>query len=369
MSAPGTPLPSFADFVKATNNRLLTGPEEILNEAAKQAYGMFSDMLFGRGSEETFQSGARIIDRVQLSAGAGFSFYQPNQQFSPAITDTLTNLTFDWRFAKDYFAWTDQEILLNQGEPAKIMYKRLKKAKEQAAITSTMNGMEEALWNAPDADTMEAQTGTKPYSLRCFVTEAGGLPLTADGVTGTAWSTIAGVSPTTESKCNNKTATYVTANIDTQLLPAFDAMFLKLQWIAPQRAQEYFEETRWKKIKICSDLNGVKKYTALTRDYNDRMVPATDPGFVAASCVYNGIPVRYIPGMDAIGYTSTKPRFFWFNLDYIYPVFHSQKYLKQEDPVNLAAVGQPESWVVYTLTWYNLVIRSRQRQGIVLSSD
>jgi hypothetical protein len=183
----GKPLANFADFVKATNERILTPPKEILSDAIQRTYTI-ADALKGRTEDEVVQSGKTITDRVQLTAGTGFSFYDPNEQFSPQIEDTLSTLTAPWRFAKDYWAWTDHEIVLNgSGGDRFTQFKSLRDSKRQASHVSLFNGLDAAIWATPNNSLMESTTTTngRPYSIRCFITEDGLAPSGFTNVTRT----------------------------------------------------------------------------------------------------------------------------------------------------------------------------------------
>mgnify|MGYP003657246879 CR=1 FL=1 len=57
------------------------------------------------------------------------------------------------------------------------------------------------------------------------------------------------------------------------------------------------------------------------------------------------------------------PRYYWLNTDYLKPVFHKKKYMKklgvQTD------ISMPETKVLPTVCWHNLICEAPNRQGIV----
>ena len=277
---PGKALVNFADFVKSTNLRSLTNPDDILNDAVNRTYGFFNDMLLGRGVEEVVRGGERIKEVVQLKSGTQFQFYRAGETFSPYLEDTQTTLYFDWRFAKDAFGWTDQETMLNEGEDQKIQFKRLKKSKQQACYTSMYNGME-AAWisSAPVAAAMETQaTATDPYCMRAFITEGGGAPGVVDGAP-VAWLTIAGVDPTTELRYTNQVESYTAGSIDTTLLKSFRNMWRKLKFKKPRTKEDFFKDTNFKKTRILTDATGQEAYERILTEGNDSFTRKNDAGF------------------------------------------------------------------------------------------
>lgn len=352
----GTPLSLFSDWLKSTNEKIITGPNDVLNEVVSQTY-FLGDLMKGKGVGKVVRSGTTFTDRIQLSDTTQFGWYNPNEAFNPSNDDVLQTITNRFRFAKNNWVYTNQELMLNEGDQL-TQFKNLRNVKMNACKTNTLNNLEQALWATPSTTTMEAATGTRPYSIRAFITEDGAMPA--------GFSTLEGIDATVYTRWKNKVANYTIASIDTTLIPAFDEMFHLVVFQAPPTAQAYMADTNFSKFKILTNKDGRKKYMQLTRDSNDRATPANDLGWTAGEVLYNGIPIRYITELDNLSYATTNPRFFWINSDFIYPVFHTERYFKNEDPMN--SVQQPFTRVVYNDTWMNLYCGSRQRNGIVLGT-
>jgi len=356
----GKALASFADFVAVTNERQLTPSTEMINDAVKNTYTL-RDALKGRGFDEVIQSGATITDRIQLTAGTQFGFYKPNDQFSPIIEDTVTKQICPWRFAKDLWSWTDQELELNEGDRF-VMFKKLRDTKKQASYVSMFNGLEDAVWATPDYASMEAtgeQVSQRPYSIPAFITETGL----------TAWEAsshnLMQVSTATNAKWRNQIVNYQAADPDGTLVSAFEESWLRLKFEAPDTKEQYFKETKFSKMKIYAPLDGRKMATRLLRQTNDRNYPTNDLGYAVEDPTFGNIPIKWAQPLDSAGYTTGQPRFFWVNLEFLVPVFHAKRYFYQTDPIN-GGHTQPFSWVVYCDIWYNWFCRSRYRQGIVV---
>jgi hypothetical protein len=353
----GKAMASFADWVKATNERNLTDPKDILSDAVNRTYTL-ADTLKGRGHDEVVQSGQLITDRIQLRAGSGFGFYDALDQFSPQIEDVLSKIQCPWRFAKDYWAWTDHEVLLNGGDRL-VQWKNLRDSKRQASHISLYNGIEAAIWATPNTSTMESTTttGGRPYSIRCFITE--------DGLAPSGFTTVMGVNPSTETKWRNQVSNYVAAAMDATLVSGMEELWRKVKFESPETKDAYFRETKFKKFKIYTSLDGWKNAVRLLRSTNDRNYPTNDLGYATEDPVFGRIPIKWVEALDGVGYATGQPRYFFVNFEYLFPVFHSQRYMWETDPIN-GGHTQPYAWVIYVDLWYNWFCRSRYRQGILV---
>jgi hypothetical protein len=366
-------IPTFADFLLATKVHKITGAKEILSEAVKHTY-MIAELLRNRDEAATriVRGGQSIKDTIQLTDHGTFGFYAPNPEFQPRDTDVDKDVSAGWRFAKVDFGFSDEIIELNDGDPEDT-YLDLKHSKQQACRVDMMNGMENALWAVPVYATMEQGTGENPpaYSIPALVNEA------TNGVW-PGWTNILGLDPSTEERWRPQQVSYDSGNPQDEasgLLAAFDEMFLLARFEAPEDGQ-YFENDRLRRMKIITNRHGHKLYKRLLRSAQDQFRQGPqDPNY--NNPVYSGIPLRYIATLDtalleitsqttATGavWPAAKPRYYWLNLEYLFPIYHKKGYMQQVGPI-AGGINQPFSSAVYFRTWYNLFIRSRQRQGIV----
>ena len=355
-------LDTFTAFVRATGVKVATGPDQIVNDAAKNTY-FIARMLKGRDVDMSVQSGSSIVDRIQLSDSGTAEFFHPNDDLEIQNVDSLSSIEIDWRFIADHYTYTDQEVALNSGDP-QTYYKNLLKSKRMACKTSTMNKMENALWAAPNNAGMETSSGKIPYSFPALVTP--------DGLAPSGFTNIHGLPPATNPNWQNQTATYDPSDLadpETGVVQAFDRMFHLVRFVAPRTAQEYFESDMLQKMTIATNLDGMLTYQRLTRDSNDRLTPANNLGWVAGNVVYSGIPLEYVSTLnDALvnggaALTAGQPWYWWLNLNYIFPIFHTEKYMMETEP--MTHPKQPFSRVVWTQTYYNIFCRSRKRQGLI----
>lgn len=354
----GKAIATFQDWVKATNERVLTPPKDIISDAVLHTYTI-ADALKGRGNDEVVQGGSSITDRIQLVAGSQFGFYDPNDQFTPAIEDTLSKIQCPWRFAKDLWAWTDHEVKLNQGDRL-IQWKSLRDSKRQASTVSLYNGLENAIWATPNSATMESltTTGGRPYSIPAFICE--------NGIQPSGWSTtIMQLDPTANVRWRNQVVNVQAAQLDLQLVGGMEALWRNVKFESPETKENYFRETKFRKFKIYSNLDGWKTAVRLLRQTNDRNYPQNDLGYAVDDPVFGRIPIKWAEPLENAGYAVGFPRFFFVNFEYLFPVYHSERYMYETDPINGGHM-QPYSWVVYKDVWYNWFCRSRWRQGILV---
>lgn len=391
----GSALNTFNDFVNVTGPTWMTSATDVINEAQKNNYLLRRFLKANANHPRIIQGGRRIQDTILFDESNSFQFYHPNEVFSWQNPQVLENWAIDWRFAVDHMSWTDQEIELqiNPGMTRDArwqVYKKLKYTKEQRLWTSILNGMEDHLFAVPETADMEAEAGKQPYSIPAFVNEnTNGLFYSGATPTGkTAWTTVESIDPTVETRWVPQVATY---SVSTAIAPhadnviaAFDEMFYKVRFESPPTKQEYFEQPKLYAQFIACSRRGINVYQQLLRASNDTLVfnsaSRQDPAYHKPQ--YAGIDLEYVATLnDALLYannTSTSayvseldsnaaadgPRYYWLNGEYISPVFHTTRYMMKkmvrEHP------NQPFTHVAPVDTWYNLVCRSRQRQGIVV---
>lgn len=361
-------LSSFNDFVKATGPKVATDPNKIINDATKNTY-FVGRMLKGRDAAQSVQSGQKIIDRVQLTDSGTAEFFHPNDDLDIQNVDVMQSVEVNWRFIADHYSYTEQEVVLNVSGDPETYYKNLLKSKRMACETSTFNKMENQLWAAASNANMETATGKEPYSIPAFITE--------DGLAPTGFTTVETLSPTTETGWRNQVATYDPANVTDEadgLIPAMDSMWLDVRFIAPSGGpQEYFENDMLQKMVIATNKDGVVLVQRLTRDSNDRLVPANNLGWVAGRVTYAGLPIEYVSTLNTAlvnggaAMTADQPWFYYINLAYLYPIFHTEMYMREKEPMQHPR--QPFSYVVWKRTYYNLFCLSRRRQGIIVPSN
>jgi hypothetical protein len=410
----------FNDFMGSTGPTYLKSAEAVINEAVKNNY-VLSRLLKEKATDTTIQAGTQIRDVIIFDDASTYQKYQPNDTFSwrnPQVTDTLSAA---WRFSMDYMSWTDQEIELNEGD-AKVMYKRLKRIKEQRMWASMLNGMENDLWASPYAAASNMETGGKePYSLPAFISET--VRNTAFGERGTyasGWgtTTLLGIDPSIDERWTNQISFYDrnigqnnsaatraagdytghNANASTtrsvfSLFGAFDDMYLKVQFKAPLTQRQYFEETNFQRQMILCSREGINQYKRALRESNDQLVSMQDSSYTSPT--FSGIPLEYCANLDTAaifpaatsavndtaradrnGQTVTgantetgsttidKGARYWFvNGAYLTPIFHSTRYMKKHDVMRHP--NQPFTWVQPVDCWWNLFCNSRQRHGIV----
>ena len=386
MPSAGSPLNEFSDFVEATGPTYVTGPQDLVNEGVKNTY-YFGRLLQGDvNSTKTLQGGSDIRESIVFRDNGTFETYQPGANHNWQNPQRLEKIQAHWRFTMSHMAWTEQEILLNEKvaygtESSRFQqYVNLRNEKELIMWTSKWNGLEDLLWAEPDAATMEGQgTGlTEPYSIPAFINEdTNGLFLR----NGTNFTTVEGITPgdaDVDGKFAPQQNTYsnLTQNDSAGLLAAFDETWMDVKFEQPQMHKQYWEDSRLNKQMILCSKTGRANYQLLLRAGQDHFVAgAQDPAY--PDPMYNGTPVARVSTLDtatlyddgssgnAVEASAdvTGPRYYWVNGNYLYPVFHRDRYFSKHEVTKHHNV--PDTWVCPVATWYNVICTSRQRQAIV----
>ncbi len=382
---------TFSDLIKITGPSYLTSAEMVVNEAQKRNY-LLRRFLKGHGPQDLVQGGSTIKDVIMGDEQPTALFYNPNETFTWEQPQFLTEWEIQWRFLADHMSWTDQDIELNAGGLGKgarhQMYKRKKYTLEQRMWTSMINKKETHLFAVPEVANMEAAGGKQPYSIPAFVNEnedglfyKGAVPDTK-----TAWTTKAGIDPTADTWWKPQTGTYSTTlpTDDTNILGAFDTMWLDTRFVAPPTKQEYFENGELYAQFIACSKRGQVQYTRLMRASQDTLVTTSRQDAAYQKPQYAGIDLEYVDQLDTAAlyrhtvatsaYQSEMsanaddkgPRYYWLNGMYLRPIWHTRRYMKKhkirEHP------NQPFTSICPVDSWYNLAPRSLQRHGIVSPS-
>lgn len=357
----GKALDSFRDFQLETNNQQLKANTEsgVLAEVQSQTY-LTGLLAKGKAGSKIVKSGKAVTSYSQFTAGTQSSFYQPGDTFTSYTEDFNTMLTFPFRFLHDSYNYLKHLVEFNSGGPDEmgVNTKNIDylKSLRQGQRIGMYNTVESAWWTTPSLATMEtATTATRPYSIRCFITE--------DGLHPSGFTTLAGIA-STQTRYRNQVSTYTAGAVDSGLKPAFANMLRKVNFTGVPSMEKYLSETQFSKFLILTDINGAGKYQEITENSNDRLIGSgKDLGALAGDLPYNNIPVKYIKEMDGLGYASNQPRYFWINSDYLYPVFNTAAYFAEMEPMN--SKDQPHAYTVHVDHWYQLICPSRQRLGIV----
>lgn len=359
----GKSLQLFADLLATTNANSLKNTSEsgILSEVQNQTY-LTSAFMKGKSAADVVKAGKDIRAYSQFAAGTQSEFYLPGATFNNSVEDIDSTLIYYFRYLHDAFVYTKHEIEHNSSSSDEFGINTrlidIMKSKRQGMKISTFNTIEASWWTTPALATMEtAATANRPYSIRTWITE--------DGLAPSTFTTIGNINPSTQSLWRNQVSNYTAGSIDTTLISAFDEMWKKVDFEAPPTMQAYLNDTKLSKFLIPTDINGSKIYQRLTRQSNNHLIGSgKDVGAYSGDLPYNGIPVKYVKQMDAIGYSSTQPRYFWINTEFLYPVWHTSAYFQEEEP--MTSQTAPYTYVVHSDTWYQLICKSRQRQGIIV---
>lgn len=378
MSTFGNTVSAFSNFLTLTRDNKLRKADTILNDVARNSYSM-GQLLVGKGVGEVVRGGKFITERIRLTSAGNFGPYTPGQTRNPSRGSTIQTLNMPWRFYENNHPFTDAEVELNAGDDF-ASYSSFKTSVKQELELDHYEGLEDTLWalpNAADMETGSTGTGTAvpgaAYSIPALITEDGSVPIG----TGT-FTTIHGLSPTTYTNWKNHVSTYGTDLADnaTGLFAAFDQMLSKLDF-QPPPGSKFFEKSSAGQDVVCfTNTDGQNTFSRLLRGMNDQSrAGPQDPSYGMPQ--FKGIPIQRISALDTalleqnpIGtlttavYPAGRPRFFFVNKKYLFPVFHGKHFMEETPPIN-GGVTQRDTDTLFKVSWFNTICRSRKRHGII----
>lgn len=380
MSTFGTTVSAFSNFLNLTRDNRLKTPEKIINDVARNAYAM-GQMLMGKGTGEIVRGGKHISARIRLTSAGNFGAYTPGQQRNPSRGTSIQTISIPWRFYENNYPFTDAEVELNAGDDF-ASYCSFRDSTKMDLETDHYEGLEDALWTLPHVANMETgstSTGTAAtpgaaYSIPTLITEDGLVPKG----TGT-FTTVHGLSPSTFSNWRNQVSTYGTdpAHPTTGIFAAFDQMLAKLDFQPPPGSGKYEKGTNTGSDILCfTNTDGQNIFSGLLRSSNDQTrAGPQDPSYGMPQ--FKGIPIQRISALDTalleqnpIGtlttavYPAGRPRFFFINKKYLFPVFHGKHFMEETAPIS-GGVLQRDTMTMFKVSWFNLACLSRKRQGII----
>jgi hypothetical protein len=374
----GSSLDLFVDFATGTRQAPVSSPDELQSQASKYRTHLYPLMMQGLTKDLMIQSGTEIVDVIQLK----YTNRRKARNFTDTYTftgsDSLTKVSAPWRKYTCDAVVHEAELDLQQGDQ-KTVFKKVRNAKMAELELSYWEGNEEDLWADPNFETMESATlsGTgQAYSLRCFVTDDGGLPSSTNGGVAAGstatWTSLMGIDPANfGNNWKNQFSTYDNTSSTTReagYIAAMDEQFVKLEWKSPSTREEYVKSTSFKKLKIINNLATHLLLIKLAKAANNVLTPRNDIGYQAGEVVYHGLPMLFIARLDSVDTgadtgTTNKYRSRYFNFARIRPIFHSKHYRRMRTLDG--GVTNPDAKVFLEDTWQNLWLESRREQGIV----
>jgi hypothetical protein len=337
---------TFADFLIGTRETYLADGK-VVNLTGYRSH-MFDDFLKGKADSEVIQGGEKIMVNLQTTSGPVGGHVHPGEEVNRTHVNGLTTAETGWRFWFGSWGYTAQEIELNKAERVIDLAAHKRRMFRQ----SMHETFESYLWATPDKDAMDSVGAQQPYSIPCFITDNGALPW-ATSLMGYAWTNV-----------GNQTGTYTAADLDT-VLPAFETMQRVLDWTGSGASAEWVDKTKWNKFTIATNGTGSDNWAKIIRNNQGGNIMvqqnAGDLSVATASRMFNGIPIKYIPYTDGLGWSN--PKYYWINTQFMHPVFHSTVYQREKDPKE--SERQPNTFYVDNDTWWNFVATARHRHGVI----
>lgn len=365
---------AFTDLMALTRGVASSAIDKIQSDATTYRRYLTRLMQSGMSKKQMLQGGPNIVDYIQLAFTNSYQEYSPTGDFNWTDTNSAVQITLPWKYALVSATWYDHEVLLSSGS-LETTFKRVKDFKMAEMELSFWEGRERSLFATPDVLTMEGTTvmGSAWHSLRCYITEDGLAPSSTNGgVVGSNWTTVLGQNPTTYPNWRNQVENYNPAAIDTQLPRALDLMWDDVQYESPSDSQQYVTDTSLQKTAILTNRDGYAILMDLTRNKNDNTFSKeNDLGMLNGALTYHGLPIKRIGAFEdatlfTTPYPTGSPRFWFPNFNFIYPIYHEQKFMA---PLTVnSPTTKPQAHITAKDTYGELWMRSRRSSGIVVPS-
>lgn len=395
----GSVLTAFNDFIEGTGSQYVTDPKKIINLAGFRTY--YWGKFFGN-NKKTVQGGEDINFSFIARDNGTFEETLPGQNFNWVNPQRLQKGTINYRYTQVHQSWVDQEILLND----KIKFGDFKtqfeqfvdiaSEKEMLAWTAMANGLERQCFAVPNKTLMEGTGSTmiSPYSFFSFVNQGtnglfGSGYVTA--VNGGPWTVVENVDPAAaaiDGQFSPQQVSYNTHLPDFagNIIGGLDKLWMQSQWEVPEMMSKYYEDPALNNQQILTSLQGRQAYMSLLRAGQDRFIAGPqDPAYPDPQ--FHGVPVKRCQFLEtatvydsatasptvaptteglAAGNHKKGPRFYMWNGNYIYPVVHDERYFYKDKPTRHHNV--PDTWVMRTVLWWNMICTSRKHQGVLFPS-
>lgn len=396
---PGMQVSAFGDFAEATGSWFMQSPKDFpVNLAGKHSYSWSKDF---KNNGMPIEGGEDIRRSLVFRDNGTYEKYQPGAAHTWVNPQRLDKTVAQFRMTMVHKSWNDAEILLNNkisygtSDHVFEVFVDMDMEKEMLMWVAFANGVENDRWATPDKTKMEGTgiAAIEPMSLAAFVNEFpnGLFPLYSPGG---AWTTIQNIDPTAASVDGQWTPqqTLYTSNVQDNpgnIVAGLDELWMECQWEQPEQMKQYYEDPRLNNQVIETTKTGRKFYMSLCRGGQDRFVAGPqDPSYPDPQ--FHGVPIKRVDRLEtATLYANTSatalttellsatafsagitvgrgPRFYMRNANYMYPVFHKERFMEKDKRSRHHQV--PDTWVIPCATWFNNVCVSRKHQGILSPS-
>lgn len=387
----GSTLAEFTTLAAETGPVVLTGPQEFQNMLIEHSY-FLEHMLRGAATRnKALSGGIDVRETLITEEGQATAEYLPGETLSyenPQVTSVVHQYL---RFIRTPQSWNDKEELLQGTERMDrngrfMVYKDVMKSKEIATWTSHVNKIESYPFRSPHNQQaeQEGQNGKQVTSIYAFIQEPDNTYDATNEWHPVGWTTVEGIDPNSNDWWRNQSETYDKddpADIAGQgdgLFDAFERISTKVRFKPPGTYARYLGSPQLFSQFIACSLEGqvlVKKQLREGNDFFAGMGNRSDAAYPNPQ--WNGFDLVYVASLDtaALYYdgvsayvaeaTATRdgPRFYFINANYLYLVFHREKFFQMGRPFFMGE--QPDTFHRIVDTWMNFMCTSRRHQGIV----
>jgi len=399
-------LSMFGQWLAQTREAIMTSPDKIVNDVTKNSY-LLDRAIDKQNPFKNIRGGQRIVDKVKLVDSGTMAAYLPGQPRSVGRVNTTRTVSYEWAFTESHVTYSDAEIILNQSGDRYTYFKDLRKSFRQDGVTDHVNGLDSMLGAQANYTSMVNTGGTTarvPHSISAFITEdvvarvapgwgsgnpIGGLDPLASGNSGftatvTNSSSCFGVKATGWMNQVSKYDHTASTNANSGIIAAFDDMSTKVMFTQPRKLDaSVAQASKLSDFVILTNTDGINRYRQLLRAANQRYVNDNnlDPAYNMPQ--FTGMDIQVVDVFDTTALTPTggdgstaytgyssnvwasgKPRYLFWNTQYLFPVFHPERFMYESDPVS-GGITASDVEAIFYRSWLAFCCNSRRRQGIV----
>jgi len=401
----GTSVYLYNNFAEAQGPLYVNGRQDVINDAqAFRTYSSVALMGGGRGKKITVAGGSEIRFSWFAKTGEVTRHVQPGETRTWSQPQNLMHGRIAMRYRETHLAWTRQVIMANEGwrtgDATKMFHAFVdhRWQLEQQMATDYWNFDENHMWSEPNFTEQEALIGGTQgqfYPIAAYINEYTNGLYNNSGTAGTAWTTIAGIDPSTTTRGQDqyKHPVVVYSNAITTnnmlfngstVLTALSKAWRKTHFEKPPKMGEYFSDPAYNNQQIFTSEAGQLAYEIALRSSQDLLVVQGRQDSAITDPTFNFIPVKYVEALTSatlypagtagtitnnVAESSASalyhkgPRYYFINSEYMYPVYDEDMFFERGKVRE--HFNDPDTFVQPLFIWGNLLCTSRRRHCLV----
>ncbi len=331
----------LVDITKATLRHLGRGKMQQIAQTITDFEVMSKLMTKER---VTFDSGYGIQKTLLHKIGGNGKHVGLFAQDSSNIIDVLTQMQVPWVHYTNNWSWEVREVLMNRGKSRIV---NIIKARENAKMLDDFETLEDAFFDAPDAN-----DATLPFGLQYWVVKNSSTGFNGGAATG--FTKVGNVDLTLTPAFKNYTVAYTNVTKE-DLIAKLRTMARKINFKSPVSIDD-FRRGRGARYRIYLNETTISAMELLAEAQNDRL--GNDLASMDGQTTFKRNALNYIPKLD----DDTSNPFYFNDMSVFYPTVLSGDFFRKT--VSSKTGGQHNVITVHTDLTYNFTCVDRRRLGV-----